>query len=223
MMASLATLGAAGRPWETRVDPGVPAAGWYSVKDFDPGNWKPYTPTYWPAQMADRRDNYWGAKIMMRFTREQLAAAIETARYTDPRTNEYLLETMIARQRKSGRYWFERTNPLDNFTLHGSAVCFDDLLLTYKLYDSGLQTTYVASVVNRDGRTIVQPENALTPVRATASGSACTPLLAIATDGDQYSIIRLRTYRSNGFDMSTYVHVARAENGALRIIGIWRD
>jgi hypothetical protein len=221
MATSLASVGTAVRPWENRIDPNVPGVGWYAVDDFDPGTWKPYTPTYLPAAMADRRDNFWGAKIMMRFTREHLAAAIETARYTNPKTGQYVLETMIARQRKSARYWFTRTNPLDGFAMHGSSVCFDDLLLKYNLEAPGTKTYYQITVADRGGHKIGQPDNARVPVAAT-SGSTCTPFLALSGVGDGYSIIQLRTRRP-GFDMSTWVHVARDTQGKFRVIGIWRQ
>lgn len=221
---SLASAGTAVRPWEKRIDPKVPGVGWFSADDFDPGAWKPYTPTYLPVKMADRLDNFWGAKIMMRFTRDHLAAAIETARYTNPATSGYVLDTLIARQRKSGRYWFERTNPLDGFQMVGSAVCFDDLLLRYELEAPGTKTFYQIAVTDRAGHRIAQRDNARVPIRATPGGSTCTPFLALSGEGDGYSIIRLRTRRSNGFDMSTWVHVARDPNrGTFRVIGIWRQ
>lgn len=219
---SLLSAGTAIRPWENRIDPKIPGLGWYAVDDFDPATWKPYTPTYLPTAMADRLDNFWGAKIMMRFTREHLAAAIETARYTNPRTSEYVLDTMIARQRKSARYWFGRTNPLDRFTMHGSSVCFDDLLLAYQLEAPGTKTYYQITVSDHAGHRIGQPDNARAPIAATAGGSTCTPFLALSGERDGYSIIQLRTRRP-GFDMSTYVHVARDAGGRFRVIGIWRQ
>jgi hypothetical protein len=222
MVASLASAGAAIRPWESRIDPHVPGVGWFAVDDFDPGSWKPYTPTYLPSQMADRRDNFWGAKILMRFTREQLAAAIETARYSDPRAAAYVLDVLVARQRKTGRYWFERTNPLDRFAMHGSSVCFDDLLLTYGLQAPGAKTYYQVTVTDRAGVRLGQRDNARVPIAASANGSTCTPFLALSRERDGYSIIQLRTRRA-GFDMSTYVHVARNAAGTLRVIGIWRQ
>jgi len=48
-------------------------------------------------------DAFWGAKIMIRFTREQLGAIVEQAGYTDPRAAQYMLDALVERQRKTAR------------------------------------------------------------------------------------------------------------------------
>ncbi|MCP5939770.1 hypothetical protein NL351_28060, partial [Klebsiella pneumoniae] len=72
---------------------------------------------YWPYLDKDRFDAFWGAKILIRFTRDQLAAIIAEAHYSDPRSAAYMLDVLIERQRKTAKYWFGKVAPLDRFTV----------------------------------------------------------------------------------------------------------
>ncbi len=67
--------------------------GLYSDELYDPGSWKPNTFAHLPIILADRFDKFWGAKLLLRFTRAQLAAAISAGRYSDLRAAPYLLDT----------------------------------------------------------------------------------------------------------------------------------
>jgi hypothetical protein len=108
---SLVTLGLHRQPWEGRVDPDLPGVGLFSAAHFDPGRWKANTFAQLPLLYADRHDQFWGAKIAIRFTREQLAAAVDAGHYSDPRSRAYLVDTLVQRQRIVAAYWFARVNP----------------------------------------------------------------------------------------------------------------
>ena len=214
---SLVTAGALERTWERRARPTLRGVGLYDADSFDPGAWKPATPAYVPFLTADRVDKFWAAKIIMRFTREQLHAIVESARLSDPQAVEYLTDTLVARQRATGEYWFKRTNPLDRFTIERDALCFDDLLLHYDLGSSAAETQYTVATFDRDARPVA--ERAL--IVARPDGHACTGALRLARGRDAYTIVELETIRP-GFAGRTLVHVARDGAGALRVIGIWR-
>ena len=77
-------------------------------------------------------DGFWGAKIVMSFTNEQLAAVVDVAHYSDPNAEAYLLQILKERRDIIGRRWFSKVNPLDNFRLiekndGRSTLVFDDL------------------------------------------------------------------------------------------------
>ncbi|MCH8909089.1 MAG: hypothetical protein IH840_18570, partial [Candidatus Heimdallarchaeota archaeon] len=111
------TLGAYVKPWEFEtghINPEFPSVGYYESKIFDPGEWYPTYPN--PAfEYATYRDAFWGAKIVMAFSDEDIRAIVEEAKMSDKGSQEYLIKTMIERRDKVGRYWFDRMNSLDKF------------------------------------------------------------------------------------------------------------
>jgi hypothetical protein len=216
MTRSLVTAGAFTRSWEGRAQPRLRGIGLYTAERFEPGEWNPDEPAYVPLLTADRFDKFWGAKIVMRFTREQLRAIVETGRLTDPRAVDYLVDTLVARQRATGAYWFSRVNPLDRFAVTDSALCFDDLMLAYELGASASDTAYAITAFDRDGRLF-----GARTTRPDARGHACVASLPLVPEGDGYTILRVTTTRP-GFSGETHIHLARDHNGSVRVIGIWR-
>jgi hypothetical protein len=218
---SLITAGLQERPWEARRAPALRGVGLFDAHTFDPAGWIPAAPVYAPLLAADDFDRFWGARLVMRFTRDQIRAAVDAARLSDPRAAAYLVDTLVARQRATGRHWFLQVNPLDGFRLEGEgeavALCFDDLLLRYQLSSLGDGTRYGVTVHDGDGRELARSGDR----RASAGGRTCVALPAVA-GGDGYTIVRITTVRPT-FRGSTDVHLAR-EPGTprLRIIGIWR-
>lgn len=221
MLGSLLTLGTHSRRWTERQRTRLHGVGVFDLTGYDPGRWKPYNATYVPFRAADRFDNLWGAKIAIRFTREQLRAAVEAGRFSDPRATEYVTDMLVARQRETARYWFRRTAPLDRFELvegpRGHSLCFADLSLVYRLERVERVTRYDVSTSDREGRVL----DRFAPLGPAAGGRSCTPPLQLAAGGDGYTIIALRTRRTS-FDRMTFIHVARS-GGAPRIVGVWRQ
>jgi hypothetical protein len=177
---------------------------------------------YAPFLLADRFDKFWGAKLVARFTRDQLRAAVDAARLTDPAAAAYLTDTLVTRQRLTARYWFTRVNPLDGFTVAasqgGASLCFDDLLLTYRLLPVAADTRYTVTSHDRAGRVLARgPELVAAP-----AGRTCSAPLTLAGSGDGYTIVRVETRRPL-FHGVTDVHLARdPATSRYRLIGIWR-
>jgi hypothetical protein len=210
----LFTLGLRSHSWDHRRASHMRGVGAYEVTTFSPGRWRPTGPIYLPMVVADRFDNFWGAKIVMRFTREQLRAAVEAGRLSDSRSVEHLTNVLVARQRATGEYWFSRVNPLDNFAATSEGVCFDDLMLTYQLAPAGTPTRYSLQVYDRAGRAIGRS----VMVAANTSGRTCVRT-GLAND---YTIVRISTTRPK-FQGTTYLHLAREpETQAPRVIGLQR-
>ncbi|HSK02545.1 MAG TPA: hypothetical protein VK932_14935, partial [Kofleriaceae bacterium] len=150
---SLVSFGLWKRPWEGIERPALRGVGLLEAAHYDPGAWRPNS-LYWPLEDKDRFDAFWGAKLLMRFSPAQLAAIVGEARFTDPRASRYMLEALIARQRKTARYWFDRVAPLDAFAAEagpgGAArVCFTDLTLAYAL--DAAATRYAVDAYDRAG------------------------------------------------------------------------
>ncbi len=111
------TLGLYTPKWE-RLPSEVkyPCIGRYYSDFYHPQKFKIIFPN--PAyDNLTSQDGFWGAKLVMSFTDEQLRAVVAEAQYPDLEAAEYLLKTLIERRDKTGRYWFNRVNPLDDFRL----------------------------------------------------------------------------------------------------------
>jgi hypothetical protein len=217
MFEELVTLGLRPRPWDTDANPTPVGTTKLFTARFDPGSWHPDYP-HIPFLAADRFDMYWGAKIVASFTRPQLEAAVSAGRFSDPRAVAYLVDTLVARQRLTEDYWFQRVNPLDSFAVRSTgALCFDDLAIEVALAPAA-QTRYRVTTHDAAGRTIGRPvELVTTGVRT------CTPPIEVAEDNNGYTVVELTTLRP-GFRASTFVHLAprAAPRSRLHVIGIWR-
>jgi hypothetical protein len=216
MTTSLLEVGLVERPWEGRRAPRLRGVGLFEAETYDPGAWKTDYPVYVPFLFADRFDKFWGAKILIRFTRSQLHAIVETGQLSDPRAVEYVTDTLVARQRATAAYWFARVNPLDRFVASDDQLCFDDLSLVYGFAEARA-TRYRAVRYDRDAQLLGEAGAPAEP-----AGRSCVAL-ALAKDGDGYTVMRVETTRP-GFSGTTLVHVARdPTSGVPRVIGIWRS
>lgn len=217
ILNSLLSFGAYVRPWEDRADNPLRGVGLYEIDLYDPGTWKASSPAYLPIYVSDRIDNFWASKIIMKFTRDHIRAAVDAGRLSDPRSAEWLTNAIIARQRKTARYWFERVNPLDEFTIDGDTLCFKDLSIAYA-FATAPSTSYRLERFDRAGKSLGPPGR----FAANAGGVTCTQV-SLASTGDGYTIFRYTTERP-GFTGSTQVHVARdPATGTPRVIGIYRQ
>ncbi|HEY5945804.1 MAG TPA: hypothetical protein VIV40_09945 [Kofleriaceae bacterium] len=215
IMRSLVTLGAADRTWEARKEPPLRGVGLLESELYDPGTWVSSSPAYLPIYVADRIDKFWASKIIIRFTREQIRAAVDSAKLTDPRAADWLTERLIERQRATARYWFERVNPLDEIAIADNTLCFKDLSIAHA-FARARTTSYTMTFYDAAGS-----ELATTKLPAGDSGVSCGNV-ALAGARDGYTIVRIDTKRPL-FTGTTYVHLAREPvTRAPRVIGIWR-
>ncbi len=212
-LRSLLTLGLWKRPWDGIEVPTYKGLGLFESDHFDAGAWRTNSP-YWPYEDADRFDGYWGAKLVMRFTRAQIDAAVAEALYSDPRTATYIADTLVARQRKVGAYWFRQVSPLDHFATKDSQLCFDDLALVYGL-ESPRGHRYRVETFDRDG-------TALGATTLPASATACVDVRA-AAGAESYTIVKLAALRNAIALPPVLVHLARDDAGAMRVIGVRRE
>ena len=80
--------------------------------------------------MTDR-DAFWAAKIIMRFTREELAAIVATGELSNPEAERYFLDALVERQHESARYYLNRVNPIDEFEVTPDGLSFVNLSARY--------------------------------------------------------------------------------------------
>jgi len=224
---SIFTFGLWPRPWEGADGAPLRGVGRIESERFHPAHWRPQYP--WdPFDRADRFDKFWGAKIVMRFTPEQIRAAVEEGRYQDPAAADYLTRTLIERQRKIGQYWFNVVTPLDRFelrTVEGEPrLCFEDLTVKYDLETDAVNTTaYRLEAFDYAGARLDWSTESSPGTADEVWLTACAALPdSIAAAQDGYTIIKISTRRPDKKLPPTDVHLARGASGKLRIIGLQR-
>jgi len=132
----MGTLGLAVPYWAHAHYPGYPAVGGFEAATFRPDSWVPDYPN--PAfrnRLPD--DEFWAAKQVVAFTNEQIRALVKLAQYSDPRVEQYIGDTIIARRDKIGRAYLSKTLPLDRFAIENGDLVFHDLAREHGLEAKG--------------------------------------------------------------------------------------
>ena len=126
----LISLGFVVPDWAKAKYPRLQGVGRFEAERFDPDVWKPQYPN--PAfinRLAD--DELWAAKQVVHFTDEELLAIVKTARYSDPRSERYVFETLSKRRDKIGMTYFAKVLPLDRFRVEKGELKWDTLCQRY--------------------------------------------------------------------------------------------
>ena len=113
-----------------------PEIGNFTTDDFDPGDWKPTYPSIMFDNLTDI-DAFWAARVILSFTKEELRNIIQTAEYSDPMANEYMLRTLWERRQIVAHHWLGKTDALSDFSVRplgqGVALTFHDLIVEHAL------------------------------------------------------------------------------------------
>ena len=106
------TFGLYFKPWITIRYPDVPpSVGRFEGTRFKPEAWKPEYPN--PAfQNMRPEDAFWGARLVSRFTPEDVAAIVAKAEYSDPAATAYVTKVLLERRRKVLETWLNGVTPL---------------------------------------------------------------------------------------------------------------
>jgi hypothetical protein len=223
-LQSLIGLGLWIRPWDSLDAPPLRGIGLWTATSYDPGRWRPSSP-YWPIYDRDRFDAFWGSKILIRFSRAQLASIIEQAKLSDPKAAAYMLDVLVERQRRTARYWFERVSPLDAFAVEPDPdragalrLCFDDLSLRYELGHTPGGTRYALDVYDYGGAALGEPR-----VIAAREARTCVGDIPAGTAREGYTIAKLAVQRDARALPPVRVHLARTAAGRYEVIGLRRE
>ena len=169
------SLGLRVRDWERKGPVRYPSIGLFDSEHYDPFNYEPLIPN--PAfERCTDRDGYWGAKLVMSFTDEQIEAAVAAGQYSDPEAARSLVQTLIERRDKTGRAWFARIAPLDRFELaSGEALRFTDLGIDRRLWTADETEYQVEFRREGDAKPVIvppmRPETAISNITLPAAGA----------------------------------------------------
>jgi hypothetical protein len=156
-------LGLWKRPWEDRKRSPWPSIGPVTTTEFDPRSWREAYP-YWPFFERDAADEYWAAKIVMRFDRPMVEALVATGRLGDPRAAAYLVDAIMVRRQKIGMAYVEAVTPLDEFEVKDGRLCATDLGTRFGLAHGGIverlderDRVLETAVIEADGKVCLAP------------------------------------------------------------------
>lgn len=216
---SLFSLGLWVPPWERRVDvPRLRGVGLFDAETFDPATWTTHH-RWLPFERADRFDEYWAATIILRITPAHVRAAVEAARYSDPRAAAYVERILLERRQRVLRWALSRVAPFERFEARGAdrfSLCFDDLWVRHGFGGEG-RTRYQAVTHDFDGHDL--GKRTAWPRRGSR---VCLPGLIPGRSHDGYTIVQLSSRRGSDAVTDLYVHLARNRRGELAVIGIDR-
>ncbi len=122
---TLSTLGLYTRDWLHIHYPDVPpSVGRFEGRSFDPLTWRPeYPNTAFDNMRAE--DAFWAARIVAKFSDDEIRAIVSKARYSDARATDYITATLIERRDKVLKTWLTAVNPVVDFALSpGGALTF---------------------------------------------------------------------------------------------------
>jgi hypothetical protein len=191
------------RPWEHLQQTRWPSVGAFTAEHFDPAEWREAYP-YWPFAETDQNDNYWAAKLILRFDRPLLKAIVKTGQLSHPAAEEYLVDTLLKRRELIGRSYVQPLTALDHFTINQRELCAVDLSVRHRLVTAGMVE-------------ILDAGDAVSWDRLVANdGSICIPI----PQDEQYRIYRMRTRRRLELTPVMQVHFRGGPNA--RVLGIVR-
>jgi hypothetical protein len=236
---AMLALGAYRFPWwDYDPTPRYTAVGYFRADVFRPGEWVPTYPN--PAfEKMTLRDAFWGAKIVMSFSDEDLRAIVETAHISNPEAEAHLVEVLKKRRDKIGRYWYDRVNPLDRFSVEaapspsiagsggtggGSTLHFDDLAVTGALAPAGARR-YSYRMMLDDAPLGPPDTTARSRVPLSVDGTPLRTVLDTRGRTDPHDrVVRvdLRTHQDGEASSPTQVYVYVPEGNPARVVGLRR-
>ncbi len=194
--------------------------GFLASGSFDPARWSPSVPNLAASNMTGR-DAFWAARLIMRFTDEDIDAMVKKAGFEDRGVREYVARSLKARRDKIGEHAFDIVNPLDDFAAEGGggapSVSFRDLAVEHGLRKAG-DTEYWYMLATRFGRA------GLTPWQRTADTTVeLDPDIIARMDPSRIYVLKVRTKRAGDerWSPSTDVYLQR-EGAGLKIWGLSR-
>ena len=150
VLERIATIGLSGGDWLDTNLPDLPAVGQFESDGFLPKTWRPEWPN--PAfQRATPADAFWAAKKIRHFSRSDIAAIVETADYSSPATETYIIDTLLRRRNAIGQAYLHWGGGLARFTVQEDQLRFRDLRAHHHYAPDSLQRTVTWHVFkNRD-------------------------------------------------------------------------
>ena len=170
------------RPWMTVHYPTYRGIGRFESERFVPEEWRPREPN--PAYVRSRADDtFWAARKLMAISDDLIRAGVKAGHYSDPRAEEFLINTLIERRDKIGRTWLTAVNPvIDPSLAENGTLTFHNLAVVLKFapapagyhvawyrFDNSTGDSTAAGEADITGEQVTAPASVLSRVRADTS------------------------------------------------------
>jgi hypothetical protein len=136
MAKEIATLGVHEAPDEKHAHIVSSEIGNFTSDDFDPGHWKQTFPAIVFDNMT-KEDAFWATRIILSFSEPELRSIVEAGQYSDPKSVDYMLRTLMERRQMVARYWLSKVDALSSFSVRpstdGVVLNFQDLMVDNNL------------------------------------------------------------------------------------------
>jgi hypothetical protein len=192
---SLVTLGAEERPWDhARRMPGREKFGYFRASDFEPDSWKPLYPNPAFLRMTER-DAAWMARIIARFSTDDIRRMVALGQWSDPGDAEYVITILVERQRRILARYLGKLSPLGEVRAAGAdQICATDFARLRGVFPAAM---FHYTVMERGaGRRVALP------TEASAEGAVCfrtQPLISgNLADGDPARIVTFEVRNGTG-------------------------
>ena len=202
-LRALVSFGFWCRPWEGQVETPWKSVGYFSAAQFAPRQWRGRYP-YQPFFHVDAADEYWAARLVMRFTTPMLAAIVARGELSESAAAAYLVDTLARRRDKIGAAFLDGVTPLDELRFEAGKLCATDLTRKY-----GFATSGVVEEQGSAGKVVARHVES-------SGGRVCIPIAA----DEQYRVLRLRIRRTGKTTRPMQIHY---KGGARpRLLGLVR-
>jgi hypothetical protein len=217
----LASFGFALSPWQTVNYTERPAIGKFEGDRFNPRTWRPQTPTTAYMEMRDD-DAFWAAQRVGAFSDEMIRAMIHTGEFSDPASEQALVDIMIKRRNKILATYLPAVNPIVTPRLQNNRLTFDNAAVragvaqppeiyraSWFQFDNATGETRPLSETTSTTSTIEAPQGLPT-------GAHSFVAVDISADAKEHEAWRkpVRTYFRRGADDWTLVGLERIPDGS---------
>jgi len=210
-LKNVARMGVVWPGWAQESYPRVRGIGRFGGEAFDADSWTADTHfVTWANRLPD--DIYWGAKLVMSFTDEEIRAIVNTGGYSDPRAPQWISEALIKRRDEIGRDFFSHVLPLDNFRVADGRLEFDDLMVVYGFAEP---REIDASWFSFDNDTEISTFVSVDPEDRLALPPAATSAAA-----GEYFAVQIDSQATPGMNVIAYL---RREESGFEVVGIDRN
>lgn len=187
---------------------------------YEPQEWRNDYPNPAFVRMTDR-DAFWATKIIMTFTPEELRAIVEAGEFTNSVEEEYFLDVLVQRQRKTAQYYMNRLNPLDEFEVTGNGLNFANLSERHGFAAEG--TTYQVQWSVYDN--VDDSRRALGEARDQTARTIALPNAPDVTEGrDRFLLAEIHSLHDEHPMWNRRVGVyLRPSGGTFEVVGVERE
>lgn len=201
--------------------PKYQAVGRWESEWFDPEDWKGDYPNPAFVRMT-ARDAFWAAKILMKFTSEELLAIVKTGRYTEEHNTSYFHRVLVERQRKCGKWGIELLNPLDEFRVEGDELKFANLSEEYGFSAEG-STRYQVfwHLFDNENQRIVASSGPVVETQPSSSFAFREPFLV---DDEMFILVEIHSLNEKHPNWTQGINVyLRPTEVGYEVVGIERE